>query len=378
MIKETIKKYGQIILAFTLIIIIYMCLTNISAIAKFVGNLLSILFPFLLGILFVLLSLIPCKFIESKIDKTKFKFIKKHKRGISILICYSIAFIIITLFIRFAIKPISDNIAELISNIPIFYNNIIIMLTNIPENSIFYGIDVNFIIENISIEKIQSYLNMDTIMTYAKGVFNAATVVLSIFIAIIISIYILFDKERIKKFIKRFVNATFNEKIAERVTKYIRKTITIFLKFINAQFLDALIVGTCSTIILLILNVKYALILGPLIGIANMIPYFGAIFATIFAVLLTLLTGGFWKALSVLILIIVLQQIDANIINPKIMSDNLKISPLLVILAVTIGGGFFGVIGMFLGVPIMAVIKMIVMDYISVKEKKKQKNAQLI
>lgn len=368
MIKETFKKYGQLILVFTLLVIIYLCLTNLPALSAFIGSAFSILSPFLLGLLFALLLLAPCRGLENKLNKFKFKFIKRHKRGISIIFCYLIVFILIALFIKFAIPTISNNFAELFSNIPVFYNYLVDSITNIPEDSWLYGIDFGFILNNISVENIQTFLNIDTILASVKGVFDFASAVFSIFVAIILSVYILLDKEKIMHFIKRFLRVVFNENLEKSVTTYINKMSTIFSKFINGQFLDALVVGTCSTIVLLILNVKYALILGPLIGIANMIPYFGAIFATIFAIILTLFTGGFWQALSVLIFILILQQIDANIINPKILSDNLKMSPLLVILAVTVGGGFFGVIGMFLGVPILATIKAIVMDYIEYKE----------
>lgn len=372
MFKDVFKKYGQLIIVFILLLIVYLCLTNIPAISSFMGNLFSVLSPFLLGLLFALLLLVPCRGTEKLLNKSKFKFLRKHKRGISVISCYLIVFILISLLVKFAIPTISDNVSELVANIPIFYNNFVNTINTLPEDSIFYGIDFNFILDNISIENIQTFLNFDTIWASVKGVINVASAVFSLFVAVILSVYILFDKEKIMGFIARFLKVTFGTKTEKNVTTYLHKITVIFSKFINAQFLDAIVVGTFSTIVLLILKVKYALILGPLIGIANMIPYFGAIFATIFAIIITLFTGGFWQALSVFIFILVLQQIDANIINPKILSDNLKMSPLLVILAVTIGGGFFGVIGMFLGVPILATIKAIVIDYVEYKENKQE------
>ena len=101
-----------------------------------------------------------------------------------------------------------------------------------------------------------------------------------------------------------------------------------------------------------------------------MIPYFGAIIATAIAAIITLITGGLLQAIWMLIVVIILQQIDANIINPKIVGKSLKMSPLLVIFAVTVGGAFFGVLGMFLAVPIIAIIKLLVEDYIDYKNEK--------
>lgn len=368
MVKDVFKKYGHIILIFTLLLAIYLVLNNIPSINTFMNKLFSVLSPFLIGLLFALLLLAPCKSLENGFSKSKVGFFRKHRRGVSIIICYLIVFLILAFFIKFAIPTLSENISEFVANIPTFYNHLSETLNNIPKDSIFYGIDFSFIFNNINVENIQSYFNFNTIWTYVKGVMNFASAIFSLFVAIILSVYILLDKEKIYKFISRFLKALFGEKVEKSVITYLNKLTIIFSKFINAQFLDAILIGTLSTILLILLNVKYALILGPLIGIANMIPYFGAIFATIFAIVITLFTGGFWKALTVFVCILILQQIDANIINPKIMSNNLKISPLLVILAVTIGGGFFGVLGMFLGVPIMAIIKAIITDYINFKE----------
>ena len=104
-----------------------------------------------------------------------------------------------------------------------------------------------------------------------------------------------------------------------------------------------------------------------------MIPYVGAIIATVVSAIITFITGGLSQTIWMLIVVIVLQQIDANIINPRIVGKSLKMSPLLVIFAVTVGGAFFGVLGMFLAVPIIAIIKLLVEDYIDYKNEKSEK-----
>ena len=103
-----------------------------------------------------------------------------------------------------------------------------------------------------------------------------------------------------------------------------------------------------------------------------MIPYIGAIIAVAIAALITLLTGGLGQAIWMLIVVIILQQIDANIINPKIVGQSLKVSPLLVLFAITIGGAYFGMLGMFLAVPVAAIIKIIAEDYVNYKLAKKE------
>ena len=126
------------------------------------------------------------------------------------------------------------------------------------------------------------------------------------------------------------------------------------------------------------MGVKYAVLLGFMIGLFNLIPYIGAIIAVAFAGIITLLTGGFEQAIWMLVVVTILQQIDANIINPKIVGNSLEINPILVILAVTVGGAYFGLIGMFLAVPIVTVVKVLIEDFIDYRERKKKETKELI
>ena len=159
----------------------------------------------------------------------------------------------------------------------------------------------------------------------------------------------------------------FKEKTYHNFGKYFDRTNNIFFNFLAGQFLDGIIIGIITSIAMSIIGVKYVVLLGFMIGIFNLIPYFGAIIAVAIAALITLLTGGLGQCLIMVIVVIILQQIDANIINPKILGNSLKISPLLVIFAVPVGGAYFGFWGMFLSVPIVAVIKLLLTDYIEYK-----------
>ena len=163
--------------------------------------------------------------------------------------------------------------------------------------------------------------------------------------------------------------AIFDKKTCDKIEKYIDSTNKIFFKFISSQLIDAIIVGILVTIAMSIIGVKYSVLLGFMIGLFNIIPYFGAIIAVAISILITVITGGISKALIMAIVVIILQQIDSNIINPKIIGNSLEISPLLVIFAVTVGGAYFGVLGMFLAVPVVAVLKIVVNDWIEFKSK---------
>ena len=126
-----------------------------------------------------------------------------------------------------------------------------------------------------------------------------------------------------------------------------------------------------------ILKVKYAALLGVMIGLFNMIPYFGAIIATVIAILITIVTGGLSQAIWMGISVIIVQQIDANIINPKILGNSLELSKIVIILAVTLGQAYFGIWGMFLAVPVVAVFKIFFMDYIDFKIVEREKNKKI-
>ena len=163
-----------------------------------------------------------------------------------------------------------------------------------------------------------------------------------------------------------------SEKAYKKIKKCFNSGNDVFFKFLTSQIIDAMIVGVLVAVGLSILKVKYAILLGFIIGLFNLIPYFGAIIGVGVSILITVLTGGIPKAAIMAVVVIVLQQIDANIINPKIVGNSLKISPLLVMFAITVGGAYFGMLGMFLAVPVAAVLKILVEDFIKYKDKKRE------
>ena len=228
---------------------------------------------------------------------------------------------------------------------------------------------------------IKQYLNIEQIIGYVMNAISAVFSIVDIFIAIIVSIYILVERKQIITFLKKLAGALFKERTYKNLDKYFNNSNEIFFKFIASQFLDAIVVGILVSIALTIMGVKYAPLLGFFIGLFNMIPYVGAIIATVISALITLITGGLSQTIWMLIVTIILQQIDANIINPKIVGQSLKISPLLVLFAVTVGGAYFGILGMFLAVPVIAVIRILVEDYIVyknyLKKRKEKENIEI-
>ncbi|MCF0126472.1 MAG: AI-2E family transporter [Clostridia bacterium] len=376
-IKNHWKKWVYWFMLAISIIFVYKAVDNFEKVLIDIKTFLKVLSPFIAGTFIAYILNVPCKKTEKAFQNSKIKIIKKKSKGLSIFTVYIIVALLIIILTNFILPVVIESIVDFINNIQIYVEIAINKYNQLPEDSVIknkFAKDAIEVLENIDLRQ---YLQPEKILEYIKGAFGAVNLVFNIFVTIIVSIYILIEKTQIISFLKKFASAMFKTKTYKNIDKYFNNSNEIFFKFIASQFLDAIIVGVLVTIALSIMNVKYALLLGFMIGLFNMIPYFGAIIAVGIAGLITLITGGLTQAVWMLVVVIILQQIDSNIINPKIVGNSLKISPLLVIFAVTIGGAYFSVIGMFLAVPVIAIVKIVIEDYIEMKMTLKKKQTEI-
>ena len=366
--KEGIKSHKKVwtfCLSLAIaIIIIYKAIDSIAYIANFVNGFITVISPFLAGILIAYLLYTPENKIERLLKKSKKRAIQKKRRTIGILITYIVFILLIIILINVILPVILQSINELIANFQTYYTKFLEKYNELPDDDIFKTEIIQGILNGFQEVDLKQYINIESITGYLKGAVSLAGRIFDVFIAFVVSIYILSERTEIIGFFKRFFGSTLNVKLYKKLGKYFYNSNQVFFKFISSQFLDAIVVGILTTIAMKIIGVRYAALLGFTIGLFNMIPYFGAIIAVVISAIITLITGGFSQAAIMLIVVIILQQIDANVINPKITGDSLEISPLLVILSVTIGGEYFGIMGMFLAVPVAAVLKILVNDYI--------------
>lgn len=348
------------------IIAVYKLLDNFGQITEWLKGLANILMPFIMGLLIAYLFYIPCRKVESWYKKST-KFVRKKARILSIITVYIIAVLSIILVLNFVVPAISKSIGDFVSNFGIYYNNTMNAINELPEDSILKDETVLNAIKGIGEVDIKQYLNFEKLTEYAKGAINVVNSIFDVFVSLIVSVYLLAERRKILEFFKRLTSALFKKDKYELIAKYFNKSNEVFFSFISGQVLDAIVVGILTSIAMSVIGVKYSVLLGFLIGLFNLIPYFGAIIAVTVAILITIFTGGIGQAIVMAIVVIILQQIDANIINPKIIGGSLSISPLLVIFSVTVGGAYFGVLGMFLAVPIFTVIKLLIEEYIEYK-----------
>lgn len=365
--KKGISKWVYWFTLGVALIIAYKCISDFNGLCNFLSRVITVLMPFFMAIIIAYLFYKPVSWLERVIKKNK--ILKNKARFISVLGVYVIAILLIVLLINCVIPPVRESIVDLVKNIPSYIDEAKHFIDAQDGDSILKKINIDEITKKITEIDFASFLSADRLMEYVNTVIGVFSAVFSVFVTIIVSIYILLERGNIKEFLKKLGKAVFDSQAYTRVSKYFRKSNSILLDFIYCQIIDGIIVGILVSIAMSIIGVKYSILLGMFIGIFNIIPYFGAIIAIAIAVLITLFTGGVEQTIIMAVTVIILQQIDSNIINPKILGDGLKISPILVIAAVTIGGEFFGILGMFLAVPIIAIIKLLITDFVEIRSK---------
>ncbi|MBR2066813.1 MAG: AI-2E family transporter, partial [Solobacterium sp.] len=179
--------------------------------------------------------------------------------------------------------------------------------------------------------------------------------VFNFFVGVIISIYLLMDEEKFRRQIKSIIYAFTDSDKADRVVEITRLTGKTFNSFIFGKFIDSLIIGVITYFVLMIMKMPYAPLISFVVGVTNMIPVFGPFIGAVPSIIILLIINP-WKALEFAIFIFILQQIDGNIIGPRILGDAVGLPTLWVMFAIIVGGALFGAVGMFIGVPVFSVI----------------------
>ena len=355
--KRFESHWAKLLLTGTALILIYKLLNNYKDIAEFFENLLDILFPVILGGVIAFFLSKPAEKIASLIEKINLKFIKEKALLISVVLLYILVFLVLFFAIKFVAPRVYRNIEEFTINIPGYYNEV---KTFLSENEFFSRFNSLEIIN----EKFASMFNMTQINKYIEIISGIANGFLTFFVSVILSVYMIIEKKNIFSFVSALSERIIPEKPRKVIYAYGRKSVDLFYSYFTGLSLDALLVGIVAALFLSALGVPYALLLGLIVAFGNLVPFFGPIISNIIIVLITLVTTGPFKALWVALFQVVFGQIDGNIIQPKIISSSTGISPLLVLVAVIVFGDLFGFVGMIVGVPVCAIIKELVVDYV--------------
>lgn len=351
------------------VICVYQLISRIDVFFQGVKIFFQVVSPFFYGFLIAYVLNIPCLRLQLLFRKSRVTFIVRKRKGLSVLITYLLLGVLIYFILMLIVPNVYASVSTFIKNFGTYYNQI--------DEAVEYINNLNIFGININMEKIladaQSF-GLQNLSASISAAFEMSSAVFKGFLAIISSIYILIEKDKFASYMRRFLKAVAPETVVAFLLKYGHQLNHNCKQYIYTQTIDGCILGTIATIELTVLGSPYALTLGIMLGIVNYIPYFGSIIGSLGAVAVVGLTQGLPKAAITAVILLVTQQIDGNIIQPKLMGNSFSLSPLLVIISITIFGAFWGVIGMLAAIPVVVVLKDMLDDLIDYRERKSTEN----
>ena len=367
---NTIAVYSFLVLALS--IIFYIIASEVSVFRIQVSKYLSIFLPIIIGFIMAYIFNFILEFYEVYILKHIFsKDHKKRDRVIGIVLTYSTVLSLGYLFLNFIFPQLISSIMGLINDIPKY-------VVEISNKIIAYGesIYINDEYYKLILSKWDEFV--DYILIFVTDLIpkigNLTRIILSsvwnIVLGIIISIYLLMDKEKFIAIARKVLFGTFSETNAKFMIKMGIRTDNIFGKFLSGKLLDSFIIGVLTFIVLTIFKMPYVLLVSFIIAVTNIIPFFGPFIGAIPSFFIIMFISPI-KALWFLLIIVIIQQIDGNIIGPKILGDSLGISSFWILFSLLVAGKLLGFIGLIIGVPLFVLFYSIVKDVIESRLNKK-------
>ena len=353
--KRDIKK--NIILIITYIALIIFVLVNFEKILSILGYIINIFSPFIFGVIVAFVLNVLVNFIERKLfGKVMKKTWLKIKRPLSIAISVVLVIFIIVFIMNLLIPQLKNSVSLFTDSLPTYKEDIINIMNK-------------FNLEETTIKKVSDYLdNFGKVITdYIKGnskdvitvTTEVATSLIAIIskavIAIVFAIYIIAQKETLKRQFNKLMNAYLKPRTVDRINKYASMANTTFSNFVTGQCLEALIFGSLCFLGMLILRLPYATTIAVLLGFTALIPVFGAFIGTFLGAFLILMISPI-KAIIFVVFILVLQQIEGNLIYPKVVGKSVGLPGIWVLLSVTIGASVGGILGMLIATPLCSLL----------------------
>ena len=358
-----LKTWLSFLLLAVVIIVVFHIVSEAAAIFEWLRFLINVIAPFVWGFMIAYALNIPREGLEKLLLRLEYSFVTRRVRGLSVLLTYLGFILLVSVLSALVFPQIFESFAGFANFLPELFYMVQNFLIDLEQNdAIPPFFELSAVVEGFNAEEILNIFNpenvvmaFNTLLSFAGSVFRAA-------IALISSVYFLLEGERIKAFTARILKAVLSHRFYFVITKYGRDINVYFKRYIFCQVLDAIILGTIMTFALSIMGVDFAFALGPMLGFANLIPYFGSIVGTIAAIIVILVTDGPQMGFIAAIVMLVIQQIDANYIFPRLLGGSMKIPPLLVIIGITIGGAYYGILGMIMAIPIATVARNIIDD----------------
>ena len=379
--KESLKKYfglGVTIVATGAVtLLIFFCIYKFAALTAAVKKLIGILMPVLVGIVIAYVLSPLYNWLWRKILRLLHHTLKWHGRGAircAGILAMTATFLgagavlagLLALIIPQIIMSVSSFASTLPSNLMHVSQSLQKLLANNPEIEetamSLYAQGVSYIEEWIQNSFTPS---MQDAMGYISiGVMSTVSFVKNFFIGLIVAVYLLSGKEKFLSQMTRCTYALFGARWGNVITEYARYANQLFIGFISGKLLDSLIIFLISVVVLNIMNMPYAMLVSVIIGVTNIIPFFGPFIGAIPSFIIILINSPI-QSLYFLIFVLALQQFDGNILGPKILGNSTGLPSFWVLFAILLFGGLFGFIGMLIGVPVFAVLTHIFKDILN-------------
>lgn len=353
------KKKGLLYITYSLVL--FFILYRINSVAAIGKNILGIIFPFLAGGFLAFLLSLPMNWIERKLfsNRGKSKMVR-FKRPISLLLTFILLFGILFIVSMLIIPAVTDAVQKIVDTVPGFLMKIVSDLEkwNLPAGELEQWVSQAAINWSLIGQKILEFLRhwstgvvsstFGVVSSVVQGVTNSV-------ISLIFAIYILCSKEKLHSQFRMLLYAFFPEKICDEVFRIGSLIHRTFSSFFAGQCVEACILGMMFVVSMTILHIPYAILIGVLIAITALIPVFGAFIGCVTGAFLILMVAPM-KALMFLVLFLILQQLEGNLIYPKVVGNSVGLPSIWVLVAVTTGASAMGILGMILFIPMFSVV----------------------
>ena len=349
--KKRVKSlWFQLLLVGVLLILVHKILNDGNAIALFFGRIFKILRPFFVGALIAALLYKPCSFLEKRFFHHPNLWIRRHATGFGVGVVYGVVGIVLWITVQVIWPAVFYNLESLAKSFPDYYTK---ALSFVEEYGVFSAFNLSEQLDPF----VQQLFSAESVSRYVSYLSDMANSLFAVLTGLVVSVYILLERKPLLCVGKRLVSLMVRRTDRYTVFSHFKKLGNLFYSYFTGLGLDALIVGTLSVILFFAFRVPYAFLFGVFAGVCNLIPFFGPIVAAGVIFFFSFLSVGLGKALWILALQILLGQLDANVIQPKIIGHSVGISPFWVIFSVLVFGELWGVMGMIFGVPIVAVAR---------------------
>ena len=368
------KLKSQFLLS-TYIMIFLLFIIKPTLIPSILGRIITAFKAFIVGGVIAFLINIPMKIIEEKIIKKlikRSKRLEKLSRPIALISTLIIFTGVIITFINYVAPQLIESIRTLANNIPEYISSVQnLVMDTLEKLNISNEMTIDI---SSSIEKYMSYIG-NLLNMFISNLFNLTIGItnffINFFLGIIIAIYILLSKEKLNLQFRKIIYAFFNENICEKIIYILKLINQKFSRFILGQSIDGLILGTIFFVVFSLVKIPYALLISILIPILNFIPIFGTYVGIGISSLIILMIEP-KVVILFLVLIITIQQLDGKFVYPIVVGNSLGLPSLWILLAITVGGNLFGVLGMILGMPLVSVIYELFGEYVNKRLKSRK------